>query len=94
VRKISLAAALCILTSGAAVALATGPASADPCGASSYTSGNTRIVGYRNCGSSNVARHAIVGGVGYTCFLVHAGSSMTLVEVPNGKNKSWRVASC
>jgi hypothetical protein len=94
VRKLSLAAALSILASGAAVALATGPASADPCGASSYTDGNTRIVGYRNCGGSTVSRHAIVGGASYTCYIIRAGSSVTLARVPDGRTKSWSVTSC
>jgi hypothetical protein len=93
-RKIAIAAVMSIMASGGAVALSAGPASAEPCGASSYVERGTRYVGYRNCGSSTVTKSARVGGSNYPCYLIRGGSSQELVAVPNGASLSWTVTSC
>jgi hypothetical protein len=58
------------------------------------TSNGTRIVGYRNCGSSTVTKSASVGGSSYPGYLIRGGSSQELASVPNGGRLGWSVRNC
>ncbi len=93
-KTIARAAVVGVIAAGAVVAGVSSPASADPCGASSYTSGTTRYVGYRNCGSNDIWKHGEIGGISQGCFIVPGGGSKTLAKDPRGKNKSWGVGDC
>jgi hypothetical protein len=92
----SLKMAAAVLTAAVGVAVVpAGPAQADPCGASSYVSGNTQYVGYRNCGGSIAWRRGHIGGTQGACYGIEGYSSGILHKKNTGGVKqSWNVTTC
>lgn len=93
-RKFIVPAISAMLFSAVGVVASAGPAMAEPCGTYSYASGRTLHVGYRNCGGSSTTRRATVGGSNYPCYIVRAGASQELANVPGGLGRSWSVSVC
>jgi hypothetical protein len=79
----------------AAIAIPAGPAQAEPCGASSWMSGSTQYVGYRNCGGSVMMLKAHIDGVwSRWCLGVPAYGSGVLYYRSVNAMKPWGVAPC
>ena len=81
----------------AAISIPVEAATADPCGASSWKSGSTQYVGYRNCGSGTSPRmRGVIDGHRGGCYRVPGGESGTLYSRNIGSSalKSWSVENC
>jgi hypothetical protein len=71
------------------------PAQAEPCGASSWLSGSTQYVGYRNCGGGNSPRlRAHIGGDWGGCYIVPGYTSGILHSRTTNRMLSWGLSGC
>ncbi|GGO78817.1 hypothetical protein GCM10012289_61670 [Nonomuraea cavernae] len=77
-----------------ALVIPAGAASAEPCGASSYTSGGRQYVAYRNCGNSIVRFKAHIGGSWGWCVPVPRLESAILHSKKVSSSQLWGLASC
>ncbi|GAA0257942.1 hypothetical protein [Cryptosporangium japonicum] len=82
---------------GAAIVIPGQAATADPCGASSYKSGSTQYVAYRNCGESVSRRmRGVIDGSRGPCLQVPGATSGVLhsKNIGSASLRPWDLVGC
>ena len=84
-----------VLVAAATAVIPAAPASADPCGASSYKVSGTQYVAYRNCSSNDIRRKGRIGSTYGSCHIVDGGTGEVLLSMFVGDlAKSWGTYAC